>query len=218
MFAVVFEGDSLRDAPRGRGYSVALRTSSGIDGGAENDILIHPTFNRSSTSRTVALFVFLYHCHSRGLLRLTSPDAEVPPQIDERLLTDANDRARMRAAVRSAVALAAQKELRAVSTRATLGRSNKGVDQIHDNAALDARLLLDATDAKHISGTCPMGRNGGEGVVVDPEGKVFGVSGLRIADLSITPRAPRANTYLTAVMIGEHIAAMICSGSETCPA
>jgi choline dehydrogenase-like flavoprotein len=43
--------------------------------------------------------------------------------------------------------------------------------------------------------------------VVDPDGRVIGVEGLRVVDASIMPEAPRANTHLTTVMIAEHIAA-----------
>jgi choline dehydrogenase-like flavoprotein len=42
--------------------------------------------------------------------------------------------------------------------------------------------------------------------VVDADGRVHGTEGLRVADLSITPAVPRANTNLTAIMIGEHLA------------
>jgi 5-(hydroxymethyl)furfural/furfural oxidase len=42
--------------------------------------------------------------------------------------------------------------------------------------------------------------------VVDPEGRVRGVEGLRVVDASIMPEVPRANTHLTVVMLAEHLA------------
>jgi choline dehydrogenase-like flavoprotein len=42
--------------------------------------------------------------------------------------------------------------------------------------------------------------------VVDPEGRVRGVEGIRVVDASIMPEVPRANTHLTAVMLAEHLA------------
>jgi choline dehydrogenase-like flavoprotein len=42
--------------------------------------------------------------------------------------------------------------------------------------------------------------------VVDLEGRVRGVEGLRVVDASIMPEVPRANTHLTAVMLAEHLA------------
>ena len=48
-----------------------------------------------------------------------------------------------------------------------------------------------------------------EDSVVDPRLRVRGVEGLRVADTSIIPRIPRANTNATAMMIGDKAAAMI---------
>ena len=42
--------------------------------------------------------------------------------------------------------------------------------------------------------------------VVDPDGRVRGIAGLRVADASIMPYDCKANTCLTTIMIGEHIA------------
>lgn len=42
--------------------------------------------------------------------------------------------------------------------------------------------------------------------VVDPRLRVRGIRALTVADLSVCPIVPRANTYLTAVMIGERAA------------
>jgi 5-(hydroxymethyl)furfural/furfural oxidase len=45
--------------------------------------------------------------------------------------------------------------------------------------------------------------------VTDPSGRVYGVAGLRVADASLMPAVPRANTNLPVMMIGEKIAATI---------
>jgi choline dehydrogenase len=45
--------------------------------------------------------------------------------------------------------------------------------------------------------------------VVDPELKVYGIEGLRVADGSIMPTIPSANTHTTIVMIGERAAEFI---------
>ena len=47
------------------------------------------------------------------------------------------------------------------------------------------------------------------GGVVDPRLNVYGVHGLKIADLSICPSNVAANTYSTALVIGEKAAVII---------
>ena len=56
----------------------------------------------------------------------------------------------------------------------------------------------------HPVGTCAMGD--GPMAVCDLNGRVHGVEGVVIADVSLMPQIPRANTNLPAVMIGERIA------------
>src|SRR5690606_31729721 len=66
----------------------------------------------------------------------------------------------------------------------------------------------------HVCGTCKIGRADDPMAVVDPECRVYGVEGLRVADASIMPRNVSANTHLAALMIGEKASAII-AGKET---
>ncbi|MET0953862.1 MAG: GMC oxidoreductase, partial [Aeromicrobium sp.] len=59
----------------------------------------------------------------------------------------------------------------------------------------------------HPVATCAMGTI--EGSVVDPELRVHGVEGLRVADASVMPRVPRGNTNAPTIMIGEKCADLI---------
>jgi len=61
----------------------------------------------------------------------------------------------------------------------------------------------------HPVGTCAMGS--GEEAVVDAELRVCGVEGLRIADASVMPTIPSANTNAPTIMIGEKAAEMIAA-------
>jgi len=57
-----------------------------------------------------------------------------------------------------------------------------------------------------VSCTAKMGPDSDPMAVVDQYGRVKGVDGLRVCDLSIMPDCPRANTNSPAMMIGERIA------------
>jgi len=64
----------------------------------------------------------------------------------------------------------------------------------------------------HASCTCRMGAAGDPGAVTDPSARVHGIGGLRIADASIMPSVPCANTNIPTIMIGEKVAATILAG------
>jgi choline dehydrogenase len=70
--------------------------------------------------------------------------------------------------------------------------------------------------ASHISyyhgvGTCRFGPDGDPGAVLDPQLRVRGVDGLRVADASVLPTVPHANTNLAAILVGE-VAARLLAG------
>ncbi|HYR41312.1 MAG TPA: GMC family oxidoreductase [Methylomirabilota bacterium] len=58
----------------------------------------------------------------------------------------------------------------------------------------------------HPVSTARMGGPDDAHAVVDQYGRVRGLDNLRLADASIMPNIPRANTNLTCIMIGERIA------------
>jgi choline dehydrogenase len=58
----------------------------------------------------------------------------------------------------------------------------------------------------HPCGTCRMGPASDPDVVVDHEGRVHGIDGLRVADASIFPTIPRANIHCTVVAVAEKLA------------
>ncbi|WP_239501402.1 GMC oxidoreductase, partial [Enterobacter hormaechei] len=59
----------------------------------------------------------------------------------------------------------------------------------------------------HLASTCKMGL--GADAVVDPELKVYGIAGLRVADASIMPEVISGNTNAACAMIGQRAADMI---------
>jgi choline dehydrogenase len=49
----------------------------------------------------------------------------------------------------------------------------------------------------------------GPDAVVDPQLRVYGVTGLRVADASIMPTVPGGNTNAASIMIGEKAADLV---------
>ena len=64
-------------------------------------------------------------------------------------------------------------------------------------------------DYSHSVGTCRMGPSPGRGDVVDAGGCVHGLANVFVADASVIPRIPRANTNLTCYVIGAKIAGLL---------
>ncbi|KAF7363189.1 hypothetical protein MVEN_00671500 [Mycena venus] len=79
-----------------------------------------------------------------------------------------------------------------------------------DDEAIDAYHRASAVVEWHSLGTCAMKPRDQMGVV-DPQLNVYGVKNLKIADLSIAPLNVGANTYNTALIVGEKAAVIIAA-------
>ena len=76
---------------------------------------------------------------------------------------------------------------------------------LQSDADLDAFIAEHAESAYHPCGTCRMGRADDQNAVVDPEARVIGVEGLRVADSSIFPRITNGNLNAPSIMVGEKV-------------
>jgi len=86
--------------------------------------------------------------------------------------------------------------MRTLAEQAGCGRELRPGD--HD--LLDGYLRREVRGIFHPTGTCAIG------AVVDPRGAVLGVEGLLVADASVMPTIPRANTNLSTIAVAERIA------------
>ncbi len=77
---------------------------------------------------------------------------------------------------------------------------------VTSDAGLDDFIRDHVESAYHPCGTCKMGATSDPMAVVDPEGQVIGVKGLRVADSSIFPRITNGNLNAPSIMVGEKIA------------
>jgi 5-(hydroxymethyl)furfural/furfural oxidase len=84
---------------------------------------------------------------------------------------------------------------------------------VADRDALAGHVRENVAGTFHVSGTCRMGRPDDRDAVVDTQGRVRGISGLRVVDASIMPSVPRGNTNIPTIMLAEKIAAEIRAAS-----
>lgn len=200
--------EGLRPTDRDtRHTNCCVTYSSGLaDGGKRDMILI--AFNHRAIGVPGAIGAGLFNAFSRGTLTLASTDPTVDPIVEENMLADPRDIARMRDAVRRLAVITVQPALQEIADWIRLGDTEYTLPQAAalPDVELDALLRLVTGDIQHAAGSCRMSGVGDADGVVDPNGAVKGIVGLRVADASIMPSDCRANTHFTTVVIGEAIA------------
>jgi len=139
---------------------------------------------------------------SRGRVRLTSADPSAPPHIDPGYLTDPRDADRLISGLRELRRIRQTEPLWSLADRAELSPG----DEVTEEADLRAALPRLVRTYHHPVGTCRMGPDPDDGAVVDAGGRLHGVDDLLVADASIMPRIPRANTNLPTMMVAERLA------------
>lgn len=99
--------------------------------------------------------------------------------------------------------------LRAFMIRKLIADAPSLDDLAHDDGACRDWIRAAVLGHWHASCTCRMGAESDPGAVTDPSARVYGVEGVRVADASIMPAVPCANTNIPTIMIGEKVAATI---------
>jgi choline dehydrogenase len=194
--------------------SCLVRFSSGLAGAGRNDMGFG-SFNlfggRGGPARGV-IFVTLFRAYSTGTIRLASPDPRTDPLIEFHLLSDQRDMLRMRDGVHRLLQLAAHPAVQSAARRLGIGEvhAEAGLPQGHD---LDRWLLARCDTIGHPCATAPMGSDTDPDAVLDPDCRVRGLHGLRVADASSMPAAPRANNHLSCVMLAENLARRIATAA-----
>jgi choline dehydrogenase len=140
--------------------------------------------------------------HSRGSVRLASPDPSVAPLIDPGLLTDERDVDRM------LVGLRMTRELGETHAMAEWRKEEMLPGTAVSTAAQQLDFLRRTADTYfHTVGTCKMGTD--PAAVTDLRLRVHGIGGLRVVDASVMPSIPAANTMTTVYAIAERAADLI---------
>lgn len=211
--AIPLNEDSSSRSPDQRHTNVCVRYTSGDRHGQPHDMML-VSQNQNVVSMDSAdvrfgagaLGVWVNQVWSRGSVALATADPNVQPRVREAMLSDERDRARLRAGLRMLVDLARGDDVRAISDGRVDRVNTALLSVLDDDQRLDEHLLATAADAQHATSTCRMGDPHDASTVVDPDCRVLGVEGLRVVDASVLPSVPRANTNLTAIMVGERMA------------
>jgi choline dehydrogenase len=148
---------------------------------------------------------------SRGRLQLASPDPFAAPVIDPGLLSDPADIAPLIRGLRLARRILATPAFASCRAQEVAPGASAQTD-----AELEACIRATAYTVHHPVSTCRMGVDGM--AVVDPELRVRGIEGLRVADASVFPAIIGGNTNAAVVMIAEKAADMIRGRPAPAPA
>lgn len=135
---------------------------------------------------------------SRGSVTLRSPDPKSKPVIRFNYMSHPDDWTEFRHCIRLTREIFGQKAFDGYR-----GKEISPGGHVQSDDDLDVFIRDHAESAYHPCGTCKMGRADDMMSVVDPECRVIGVEGLRVADSSIFPRVTNGNLNAPSIMTGE---------------
>lgn len=148
-----------------------------------------------------AIAAVLEYQYGRGELRLRSADPHDAPMVDNRFCEDDRDTERLVACMRDALAFTKKGEIADMIESISFPEPKRGLD----DESLASLCRKFAASGYHPCGTVKMGDVKDPMAVVDQYGRAHRFDNLVVADASIMPFVPRANTNLTCIMIGEMI-------------
>lgn len=188
--------------PREEG-TIALARSARCEG--PFDLHLYPVGSRPTADAgwrfTIASAVM--NPKSTGTVRLTTTDPTAPPLIDHAYLSDpaGHDLEVLLDGIALCRDLAAQSPLAPL-----VGQEIWPGADPHDRDDLSAFVPGACVHDYHPSSSCRMGPASDPMAVVAADGRVHGLEGIIVADASIMPFVPRANTNLPALVVGWRIA------------
>jgi choline dehydrogenase len=155
---------------------------------------------REGLSGVFSIAAVLEQSYGRGTVRLESADPHAQPVIAQHFCEDDRDTLRLVANYRDCLAFVRTRPMADYVAEVLIPEvANPSDDD------LASMLRRTARSGYHPCGTAKMGPAEDAEAVVDQYGRVHAVEGLVVADASVMPSVPRANTNLTSIMIGERI-------------
>jgi choline dehydrogenase len=161
---------------------------------------------RVSATKGITMNVNVLRSESTGSVHVRSADPAEPPAIRFNFLSTEHDRAGIVKVLRKGRELMATSPLKEVT-----GEEIAPGAHLQSDAELLEWVRHNAETTYHPVGTAKMGNDAR--AVVDPELRVHGIRGLRVADASIMPTLTSGNTNAPTIMIGEKCAAMVLAAA-----
>jgi choline dehydrogenase len=149
---------------------------------------------------------------SRGRVKLTSADPQAKPSILFNYMSQESDWQDFRTCIRLTREIFAQNAFSPYR-----GKEIQPGASVQSDDELDEFIREHVESAYHPCGTCRMGQASDPMAVVDPECRVIGVDGLRVADSSIFPQITNGNLNGPSILVGEKAADHIL-GKDPLPA
>ena len=137
---------------------------------------------------------------SRGELKLTADDPTAPLHLDPRYLSEPADLDALVHSLEVSIDLLESPAFAKWRKRSVWPKAKTRADRIQ-------WVRQTCETYHHQAGTCKMGIDAVS--VVDPQLRVYGIEGLRVADASIMPAVTSGNTNAPSIMIGEKAADLI---------
>lgn len=167
--------------------------------------------------RAMSVLVTLVEVASRGRIRLASRDPRHRPLIDPAYLSDSADLSALTVGVRMVRDYASAAPLSGI-----VGGEIAPGDAVRTDQEVRDYIRANVTTIYHPTGTCAMGGDSAlyharQASVVDPQLRVRGVTGLRVADASVFPSIPRGNTNAPVIAVAERAADLIIGRAPLAP-
>jgi choline dehydrogenase/4-pyridoxate dehydrogenase len=148
--------------------------------------------------------IVMLHPEARGEVALKSGDPTAHPRILQRFMSVDADWKSLRAGVKLAREVAAQKSMQPFIEREFFPGGDKNTD-----SDIDDHIRKTSITVHHPLGTCKMGPESDSMAVVDLDLKVRGAEGLRVIDASVMPDMLTGNINAAVVMVAERAADLI---------
>jgi choline dehydrogenase len=166
-------------------------------------VFMRPTVRVAGLAPMLPVSLHLLEHRSRGCVTLVSDDPEALPLVDPGLLRDGADVRALVDGIRFVAGL---------TRHPALARYYGALLTPASEDDWEEHVRTSYISYYHGVGTCRMGPAADPGTVVDARLRVHGIEGLRVADASVLPTVPHANTNLAAILVGEICARDLARG------